>query len=107
VVPGVGPIEEVDSQLLGWAAARGLKVELPNVGQAGGGFSFDAMLGDLASHSDQTTARVTAKSIEYPTDQLELAGAAWPWRPTALLALTATAAIGVALLPAAARRNRR
>jgi hypothetical protein len=41
------------------------------------------------------------------TDQLELAGAAWPWRPTAQLALTATAALGVALLPAAARRNRR
>jgi hypothetical protein len=65
------------------------------------------MLGDLASHSDQTTARVTAKSIEYPTEQLELAGAGWPWRPTALLALTAAAAIGVALLPAATRRNRR
>jgi hypothetical protein len=63
------------------------------------------MLADLAGHSDQTTTRVTAKSIEYPTDQLELAGAGWPWRPTALLALTAT---GVALLPAAAaRRNRR
>jgi hypothetical protein len=63
VVPGVGAIEEVDSQLLGWAADRGLKVEL--------------------------------------------AGACWPWRPTALLALTATA-IGVARLPAAAaRRNRR
>ena len=84
------------------------KVELPNGGQAAGQFSFDAMLGDLASHSDQTTARVTAKSIEYPTEQLELAGAGWPWRPTALLALTATAAIGVALVPAAAsRRNRR
>jgi putative intracellular protease/amidase len=108
MVPGVGPIEEVDSQLLGWAAARGLKVELPNGGQAAGEFSFDVMLGDLASHSDQTTARVTAKSIEYPTEQLELAGAGWPWRPTALLALAATAATGVALLPAAAtRRNRR
>ena len=108
MVPGVGRIEEVDSHLLGWAAARGLNVELPNVGQAAGELSFDAMLGDLASHSDQTTARVTAKSIEYPTDQLELAGAAWPWRPTALLALTATAALGVALPPAAATRpNRR
>jgi hypothetical protein len=108
VVPGVGPIEEVDSQLLGWAADRGLNIELPNGGQAAGEFSFDAMLGDLASHSDQTTTRVTAKSIEYPTEQLELAGAAWPWRPTALFALTATAAIGVALLPAAAtRRNQR
>ena len=108
VVPGVGAVEEVDSQLLGWAADRGLNVELPNGGQAAGAFSFDAMLGDLAGHSDQATARVTAKSIEYPTDQLELAGAGWPWRPTALLALTATAATGVGLLPAAAtRRNRR
>jgi hypothetical protein len=36
------------------------------------------------------------------------AGARWPWRPTALFALTVTAAISVALLPAAAaRRNRR
>jgi hypothetical protein len=79
-----------------------------NVGQNQNQFSYDAMLGDLAGHSDQTTARVTAKSIEYPTEQLELAGAAWPWRPTALFALTATAATGIALAPAAAsRRNRR
>jgi putative intracellular protease/amidase len=108
VVPGVGRIEEVDWRLLGWAADRGLDVELPNGGQAAGQFSFDAMLADLAGHSDQTTARVTAKTIEYPTEQLELAGASWPWRPTALLALTATAAVGIALVPAAAtRRNRR
>jgi hypothetical protein len=108
VVPGVGSIEEVDARLLGWAADRGLKVELPQSGQAAGRFSFDAMLSDLAGHSDQTTARITAKTIEYPTEQLELAGAGWPWRPTALLALTATAAIGMALVPAAAtRRNRR
>jgi hypothetical protein len=31
----------------------------------------------------------------------------WPWRPTALSARTVTAAIGVALLPAAARHHRR
>jgi hypothetical protein len=108
VVPGADSAEEVDPQLLGWAADRGLKVELPNGGQAAGEFSFDAMLRDLAGHSDRVTARVTAESIEYPTEQLELAGAGWPWRPTALLALTASAALGVALLPAAAtRRNRR
>jgi putative intracellular protease/amidase len=108
IVPAAHTTDEVDPQLLTWAADRGLKVELPNGGQAAGAFSFDAMLGDLASHSDQTTARVTAKTIEYPTEQLELAGAGWPWRPTALLALTAAAAIGIALLPAAAtRRSRR
>ena len=107
-MPGAHTTDEVDPQLLGWAADRGLKVELPNGGQAAGQFSYDAMLADLAGHSDQTTARVTAKTIEYPTEQLELAGAGWPWRPTALLALTATAAVGVALLSAAAtRRNRR
>ena len=108
VVPGAGSTEEVGPQLLEWAADRGLDVELPSSGQAAGLFSFDAMLGALASHSDQTTARVTAKSIEYPSEQLELAGAGWPWRPTLLSALTAAAAIGVARLPAAAtRRNRR
>jgi putative intracellular protease/amidase len=108
IVPGAHTTDQVDPQLLAWAAARGLQVELPNGGQAAGQFSYDAMLADLASHSDQTTARVTAKTIEYPTEQLELAGAGWPWRPTALLALTATAAIGIALVPAAAsRRDRR
>jgi transcriptional regulator GlxA family with amidase domain len=108
IVPGAHTTDEVDSRLLGWAADRGLKVELPNGGRAAGQFSYDAMLADLASHSDQTTARVTAKSIEYPTEQLELAGAGWPWRPTALLALTATVAIGIGLGPAAAtRRDRR
>ena len=106
-MPAAHTTDEVDPQLLTWAADRGLKVELPNGGQAAGQFSYDAMLGDLAGHSDQTTARVTAKSIEYPTEQLELAGAGWPWRPTALFALTLTAAIGVALLPAAATHRRR
>jgi hypothetical protein len=108
VVPGTNSAEEVDAQLLGWAADRGLNVELPNGDQVAGQSSFDAMLGGLAGHSDQTTARFTAKSIDYPTEQLELAGAGWPWRPTALLAVTATAAISMALVPAAAtRRDRR
>jgi hypothetical protein len=107
VVAGIGRIEEVDAQLLGWAAARGLKVELANGGQAAGQFCFDVMLADLAGHSDQTTARVTAKSVEYPTEQLEVAGAGWPWPPTALLALTVTVAIGIGLVPAAATRRRR
>jgi putative intracellular protease/amidase len=107
VVPGAHRIQEVDPELLGWAADRGLNIELPNAGQPAGEVGFDAMLRDLAGHTDQTTARVTAKSIEYPAEQLELAGAGWPWRPTALLALTVTAAIGVALLPAAAARRHR
>jgi transposase len=50
----------------------------------------------------------SSRQIEQRCHEVELAGAGWPWRPSALLALTATAAIGVALVPAAAsRRNRR
>ena len=104
IVPGVPRVDQVDTRLAGWAARRGLDIELP---QADGEFSFDAMLRDLAAHADRATARVTAKSIEYPTGHLHLAGAAWPWRPTTLLALTGAAAIGAGLLPAAAaHRNR-
>ena len=98
IVPGAHSLDEAGPRLAGWAAGRGLCVELP---QADGEFSFDAMLHDLAAH-------VTAKSIEYPTGHLHLAGAAWPWRPTTLLALTVAAAIGAGFLPAAAtHRNRR
>jgi hypothetical protein len=65
------------------------------------------MLRDLAAHADRATAHVTAKSIEYPTGHLHLAGPVWPWRPTTLLALTVAAAIAAGLLPAAAaHRNR-
>jgi hypothetical protein len=65
------------------------------------------MLHDLAAHADRATARVTAKSIEYPTGHLRLAGPAWPWRPTTPLALTIAAAIAAGFLPAAAaHRNR-
>ena len=104
IVPGVHSLDEVGPRLAGWAAGRGLRIQLL---QADGEFSFDAMLRDLAAHADRATARVTAKSIEYPTGHLHLAGAAWPWRPTTLLALTGAAAIGAGLLPAAAaHRNR-
>ena len=102
-MPGIHRADQVDPRLAAWAAGRGLNIELP---QADSEFSFDAMLRDLAAHADRATARVTAKSIEYPTGHLQLAGPAWPWRPTTLLALTIAAAIGVAFLPAAVRRHR-
>jgi hypothetical protein len=104
-VPGVHRADQVDPGLAGWAAGRGLDIELP---QADGEFSFDAMLPDLAAHADRATASITAKSIEYPTSHLRLVGPAWPWRPTSLAALTLAAAIGARFLPAAAvHRNRR
>jgi hypothetical protein len=103
-VPGVRRGDQVGPQLVGWAAERGLDIELP---QADGEFSFDAMLGDLAACAGRATADVTAKAIEYPTGHLRLVGPAWPWRPATLLALTIAAAAGAAALPAAARRHRR
>jgi hypothetical protein len=107
IVPGAHTTDEVDPQVLTWAADRDLQVELVG-GQADAEFSFDAMLRDLADHTDRTTAQVTAKSIEYPAHSLRLAGAVWPWRPTALFALTLTAAIGLALVAMAiTHRNRR
>jgi len=75
IVPGARNLDEVGPRLAGWAVGRGLRVELL---QADGEFSFDAMLRDLAAHAGRATARVTAKSIEYPTGHLRLAGAAWP-----------------------------
>ena len=105
-MPGAPATDEVDPQLLKWAADRDLQVELVG-GRADAEFSFDAMLRDLAAHTDRTTAQVTAKSIEYPADRLRPARVAWPWRLTALFALTLTAAIGVSLLPAAATRRSR
>jgi putative intracellular protease/amidase len=104
IVPGSRSLDEVGPRLAGWAARRGLCVELL---QADGEFSFDVMLRDLAAHADRATAHVTAKSIEYPTGHLHRAGGAWPWRPTTLLALTGAAAIGAGLLPAAAARRHR
>jgi len=105
IVPGVSRGDQVGTRLAGWAAGRGLDIELP---QADGEFGFDAMLRDLAAHAGRATARVTAKSVEYPTGHLRLAGPAWPWRPTTLLALTSAAAIAAGFLPAAAtHRNRR
>jgi hypothetical protein len=104
IAPGVQSLDQAGPQLAGWAARRGLRVELP---QAGGEFSFDAMLRDLAAHADRATAHITAKTIEYPTAHLHLAGPAWPRRPATTLALTIAAAIAAGLLPAAAaHRNR-
>ena len=103
IVPGVHSLDEVGPRLAGWAAGRGVCVELL---QADGEFSFDAMLRDLAAHADRATARVTAKSIEYPASHLHLAGPAWPRRPATMFALTIAAAAGAAVLPAAVRRHR-
>ena len=103
IVPGVRSLDEVGPRLAGWAAGRGVCVELL---QADGEFSFDAMLRDLAAHADRATARVTAKSIEYPDGHLQLAGPAWPRRPATVFALTIAAAAGAAVLPAAVRRHR-
>jgi hypothetical protein len=56
------------------------------------GFAFDGVLVDAARHLDVATAQLAAKSMEYPTDGLELTGQAWPW--TLVLRLVALAGVG-------------
>jgi len=63
------------------------------------GFAFDAVLADAARHLDVASARWVAKSIELPTDRLDLVGPSWPWALVlhALALAAAGAAIGLAL----------
>lgn len=72
------------------------------------GFAFDAVLQDLARTTDVATAEWTAKTLEYPIDDLALDGPAWPWtetfRPLALGVLVALGAF--ALVRARRRRGR-
>jgi transcriptional regulator GlxA family with amidase domain len=64
------------------------------------GFAYDAAIADLARTTDVATARWTARVLELPTEGLVLQGAAWPWRPTALLILlVALGTAGVIFLP--------
>jgi len=53
----------------------------------GTGFAYDAVVTDLARHTDTATARWTAEVLELPTDGLVLQGPSWPWAPTLLLGL--------------------
>jgi hypothetical protein len=93
--------DTVDPRVNRWAADHDMDVDGPPAQRADGECSFDAMLRSLAAHTDRATVRTTAKFIEYPTDHLQLAGAAWPWRDWPLGALTLAAAAGVGLLPLA------
>lgn len=99
LVPGARAADEVNPEVRRWATDHRLVVELPHAERAAGEGSFDPMLCSLAAHTDRATARTSAKYIEYPTGHLQLAGGGWPWRPTALLALTVAAALGLAVLP--------
>ncbi|TDC44134.1 DJ-1/PfpI family protein [Micromonospora sp. KC213] len=101
VVPGV---DQPDPVLARWAAERRLAVTLPHADQAPGEFSLDPVLRDLAEHTDQATARATAKFTEYPARHLRLTGDTWPWRTTLLGLLTIAVAAAVALLPTATAR---
>ncbi|MFC4061226.1 DJ-1/PfpI family protein [Planomonospora corallina] len=98
VVPGARHAEEAGPRLAAWAAERGLEMELPHRGRVAGESGFDGVLRDLAAHADLATARTTAKFAEYPAAHLELTGAAWPWRPTALAVLSLAAAAGFGVL---------
>ncbi|KAA2265731.1 protein DJ-1 [Solihabitans fulvus] len=104
VAPGARGLGEVDPALTGWAARRGVAVELPHADRRAGESAFDPVLRDLATHADGATARATAKYTEYPAGRSELAGPAWPWRPTALAAVALLVSAGVGFAPTLLRR---
>jgi hypothetical protein len=103
IVPGVTTTDRIDPRIMGWAAGHALEVERPSLGSAHE-FGFDPMLRDLAEHGDRASALMAAKFSEYPSTQLQLSGAAWPWRPTALFGAALLLCLGIGLLPTVARR---
>ncbi|MFD1373687.1 DJ-1/PfpI family protein [Actinoplanes sichuanensis] len=109
IMPGVDePSADLPgADLVAWAADRAIPVSFPHAKRQPGEFSFDPLLRDLAAHTDRATARTTAKFTEYPADHLQLTGASWPWRSTALGVLVAAAAVGAGLLPRLVFRLRR
>jgi transcriptional regulator GlxA family with amidase domain len=71
------------------------------------GFAFDGALRDIARTRDVATAHWVAKTLQNPTTNPQLSGAAWPWtltlRPILIAAATVMAVLGVRFL----RRRRR
>jgi putative intracellular protease/amidase len=66
------------------------------------GFAFNGALGDIARTDDAATAHWVAKTLQYPSTDPRLAGAAWPWtltlRPILLAAAAIAAVLGIRLL---------
>jgi putative intracellular protease/amidase len=89
------------------AAGSGLEPVYLHHGSA---FPFEAVLQDLARTTDTATAQWTAKSLEYPTDDLAVTGSALPWtlilRPIGLAALGVLVALGLIRLSHIRRRAR-
>jgi transcriptional regulator GlxA family with amidase domain len=105
VVPGVDAARRRDPDLA--AHAVGEHGLTPEYFHAQPGFPYDAALRDLAATVDVPTARWTAKVLEYPSDDLRLAGAAWPWAITLPPLLLALAGLAVAAAVARTLRHRR
>jgi transcriptional regulator GlxA family with amidase domain len=97
VVPGAGAARR--------AAADGLSLPerlRPVYLHQQPGFAFDGALGDIARTWDVATARWVAKTLQYPTTNPQLTGAAWPWtltlRPILIAAAAIAAVLGIRLL---------
>jgi transcriptional regulator GlxA family with amidase domain len=101
----------IDRLVVPGAAARPVAAPLagptPEYVHAGGGFAYDAVVTDLARHTDTATARWTAAVLELPTGGLVLDGPRWPWAPTLLLVLLLLPGAAVVLGVAHVLRGRR
>jgi hypothetical protein len=62
------------------------------------GFGFDGALRDIARTRDVATAQWVAKTLQYPSTNPQLTGAAWPWSLTLrpiVIAISAAVAVGL------------
>jgi putative intracellular protease/amidase len=71
------------------------------------GFAFDGALRDIAATYDVATARWVAKTLQYPSTDPQLSGAAWPWSLTLRPILVAVAAACLTVLCIRLVRRRR
>jgi hypothetical protein len=80
---------------------------VPEYVHARPGFAFDAVLVDAGRHLDLATATFVAKSMNYPTDGLDLEGRAWPSSPLMWVIALALAGLGIAAGAERGLRGRR
>ena len=98
IAPGAAGAQDVDPQLMDWAASRNVPVDA--VAGADGRTGFDGALEYLAWQTDRATAVSAAKMIDYPTAHLNLPAGGTPVRVPVLLAAGLLLAIFVGLFPA-------
>src|SRR5205807_3469094 len=100
LLPGA-PDASTAARVDAWAARRGLQAERIH---ASGAYAYDATLRDMAHDETNSIVREAATGLEYPTQDLQLAGP--EWRLDLIARPLALGLIGLGALLLARRRHR-